>query len=527
MDFHTKKIRKKKVKKERTWLKKFNNFLAALASKIPLQLPFKKLLVFLVVLFAGIWLVKACGTTGINLILENAGSRLKVDAYGHTNILILGTAGGENDGADLTDTIIVASMDPESKLVSMVSIPRDLWIEDPIVGSSKINELYFWAKRYYDGDSEKGIEHMKSKIETLTGVPIHYWVSVNFNGFTDLIDAIGGIDIEVEEAIYDPYYPKDGTILYEPFSISAGLHHLDGETALKYARSRKTTSDFDRANRQQEIIYAIKEKALQANVILNPSRIEDIMEVLSDNVETNITIKEILTFGSLASDFSTEQITHRLIHDDPGQCGGLLYNPPWEEYGGIFVLIPAGGVKYIHLYTDFIFNNPGAAAQETKLAILNGSQRPGAAAETKQVLRRFCFDVTRFGNAKSKDIAVTNYYYREGMRPQSLNYLQRIIPGNEITEIPLEYEESGFLIDADVIIELGSDYTNNANFIEDHFYYILLEQAAAEAAAAEEAEALEGETTSTKSGTENEAAAESPTTSSADSTPSTTEATSE
>ena len=140
------------------------------------------------------------------------------------------------------------------------------------------------------------------------GIPIHYWVKIDFDGFKDLVDAIGGIDINVEKAIYDPNYPKDGTYLYEPFSISAGQQHLDGNTSLKYARSRYTTSDFDRADRQQQIIYAIKEKALQTETILNREKISQILESLKNNIETNITIKELLTLGSLAGDYSSDKI---------------------------------------------------------------------------------------------------------------------------------------------------------------------------------------------------------------------------
>jgi LCP family protein required for cell wall assembly len=479
MDFKTSRIRKHKLKEN---VKKINKK-KTLHVSLPL---FFGLAIIAVLAFA---IVKTIASIDFNVLLKAAGNDLESDSYEHTNFLVMGNGGKEHEGSDLIDTMIVASVDPDSKQVTMISIPRDLYVEDLTVGSSKINEVYYNAKNYY-GSSVEGIEHLKSKVEIITGVPIHYWIKVNFDGFKDLIDALGGVDINVEESIYDPYYPKDGTYLYEAFSISAGQHHMDGETALKYARSRKTTSDFDRANRQQQIIYAIKEKALQTNIILDGSKINNVMEALSQNIETNISAKEILTLGSMATEYSTEQISHRLIHDDPNQCGGLVYNPSWELYGGLFVLIPAGGEKFLHLYSDLHFNTPKAAHEQTRIAILNGSTKAGAAAETKQILRRFCFDVTRFGNAKSKDILETNYYYREGFKPEGLTFLQKIIPGNEITIIPQEYEELGYLNEAQLIIEIGSDYTNSNQYLEDDFYYILLQQAANEAAeAAEEAAA--------------------------------------
>lgn len=443
---------------------------------IKIKIPIIISVVIVILLLVGI--VKAVGNINFNVFLKIAGDELITDKYGHTNFLILGTGDKNHEGADLTDTIILASLDDENKLISMLSIPRDLYIKDKEVGNSKINEALHYGKIYYESEI-KGIEYLKGKVERLTGTEIHYWARINFQGFKDLVDALGGIDIFVEEDIYDPYYPKDGTYLYETFSISAGQHHLDGETALKYARSRKTTSDFDRAQRQQQIIYAIKEKALQTETILNQEKVKKLLNALKSNIDTNIKVGEILTLGAIASEYGQDSITQRLIHDDPIKCGGFVYPPNPEYYNDQFVLIPAGGYEKILIYADLIFNYPLIAQENIKLYVLNATAEYGIAGETKQVLQRYCFDIVGFGNAASTNLDKTTYYYQQlydgngepvESVPEAISFLQKYIPGELSTQIPEEYKN--YLVEADLIIELGSDYVNSDNYMLDDFYYL-------------------------------------------------------
>ncbi|MDA1060300.1 MAG: LCP family protein [bacterium] len=472
MNFKKKKIRKNLPKENNEIPKKISR------RKISLSVSLLASLIVIFLLFIGI--TEAVRNINFTVFLKIAGEKLQTDAYNHTNFLVLGTGGKNHEGGDLTDTIIVASLDDENKLLTLVSIPRDMYVKDEIIGNSRINEVYYNAKNYY-GSNTEGLNDMKDKVENMMGIPIHYWVKLDFDGFKELIDALGGIDVYVEKSIYDPYYPKDGTFLYEPFSISEGQHHLDGEVALKYARSRKTTSDFDRANRQQQIIYAVKEKALQTEIIFSRDKITEILNTLKSNIETNITVKEILTLGSMAEDYSQDQISHKLIHDDPTQCGGFLYTPAREFYNGMFILLPAGGFEFIHRYSDLNFNLPTIATEKAKIHILNGTGTGGIAGETKQVLKRFCFDIVKFGNAKSSDISETTYYYKQKYdedgeeiksRPNALNFLQKLIPGKESTDLPKEYFEKGYLEFADIVIEIGSDYGNSKNYVSDPFYYL-------------------------------------------------------
>ncbi len=427
---------------------------------------FGSIIVIITLLF-GIY--KAFASIKPETILEIAGEELKTDINGHTNFLLLGIGGEGHDGADLTDTIMIASLDRENKKVSMVSIPRDLYVEDEISGGQRINAIYFYAKNHFE-DETKGVEHLKDKIQLIFGIPIHYWARIDFKGFTELVDSLGGVTVTVEEDIYDPYYPKDGTILFDPFTIKAGTQTIDGETALKYARSRKTTSDFDRARRQQQIIFAIKEQALSSQTIFSSQKINSILKVLSENIATNISVDEILTLGSFASDFNSESITHHLIHDDPTQCNGLLYTPERALYNGMFVLLVAGGNTMMHLYSDLHFNHNDIIPEETSLVILNGTKTPGVAGAQARILQRFCFDIYDVDNAKSKPIQETTYYYRQD-RPVAIDFLQKIIPGQESQTAPVEY--MNYFGESELIIELGNDYINNPNYVTDPFLALL------------------------------------------------------
>lgn len=145
---------------------------------------------------------------------------------------------------------------------------------------------------------------------------------------------------------------------------------------------------------------------------------------MSENIDTNITVKEILTLGASIQDISSEKITHRLIHDDPSRCGGFLYPPERRLYGGAFVLIPAGGLEFMHTYFDLNFNQPQIAAENLNIHILNATKGAGIAGEAKQIFQRYCFNVTRYGNGNTIPLDQTTYYYKAETRPQTLDFLQ-------------------------------------------------------------------------------------------------------
>lgn len=182
----------------------------------------------------------------------------------------------------LTDTIMIAVIDHEKKRITLISIPRDFY-----VNGRKINEYYQFF----------GIQKLAEEMKKITNLSIDKYVIVNMQSFKKFIDDIGGVDLYVEKELRDSLYPteKKG---YQTFSIDKGLHHMNGDTALKYARSRKSTSDFDRARRQQEVIKAIKTTLEKRNDTVQ--LLENIYDSVKGNIETNISYLEaIMNFNKV------------------------------------------------------------------------------------------------------------------------------------------------------------------------------------------------------------------------------------
>lgn len=496
MDFRTRRIR---YKRDNPILKKISGFFKGLYERIFSKSSGNKkgkgttglilaIIIIIVLFFYGCSVVVS--RVGLINIIGIFGEHLKTDSYGNTNVLLLGTGGEGHDGADLTDTIIVASIDQSNQLVPMLSIPRDFYVNvDEIGGGVRINRVYELGKSKYG--TEGGIQLVEEIVEEITGVDIHYHVLINFSGFKDIVDSLGGVELYVDKAIYDPYYPLDGTIQYQTFSLPAGLQQLDGDTSLKYVRSRKTTSDFDRSKRQQKLLFAVKDKAMSKDILLNPGKIKDLYYSVDANIETNFSIRHIIELAKISKDFSKENIITRVMTDDPTSCGGFLYVPERDFFGGAYVLVPIGNdYDFIHQYVDLIFHYPEINKNPLQFQILNGTKTAGLAGEAKAILDRLCFDVIRFGNAQNQEIKETTLFYKapetSTETPEGLYFLKQIIPGEVSTQIPSIYLESQYISEANIIIELGKDYAENKP--EDIFYQYYPSEAPATAEKTEEGE---------------------------------------
>lgn len=201
------------------------------------------------------------------------------------DFLILGTHGG------LTDTIMLASVNSTLKTVTLLSLPRDL-----VVNGRRINEYY---TRY-------GIDALRVEIQTITGHYPEKYAVVDLKAFVTLVDALGGIDVTVEKAIYDPYYPGPNAG-YQPFSLEAGAQHLDGSTALKYARTRKTSNDFERAKRQQQVIEAVRAKFSERNWLKSLDQLAEVYGSLNSSVKTDVSLLELISYAQAYSSYTLEK----------------------------------------------------------------------------------------------------------------------------------------------------------------------------------------------------------------------------
>lgn len=221
--------------------------------------------IFLVVSYVAGWMNLWAQqiTNGIAYIAsKSVGETMKKDEYHRINILLVGYGGGTHDGAQLADSVMVASYDPKAHRVSMLSLPRDLIVLNKEGKSSKLNAILSRSYNTNGRDIAGAAQDLITTVEKVTGLEIPYYAMIDFNGFVELVDGLGGIDIYVPQHFLDREYPVDWNGTYEIFELFEGRNHLSGPNTLKYARSRHSTSDFSRSKRQQKIIEAIAKKIL-------------------------------------------------------------------------------------------------------------------------------------------------------------------------------------------------------------------------------------------------------------------------
>ena len=335
--------------------------------------------------------------------VEIFGEDLKKDENGYTNILLLGagdSGDGQRAGANLIDSIMVASIDYDKKIVSMLSIPRDYYVTSDLnLGldtTGKINQVYSDHSNLPEGER---FEIFKSAVGELVDLDLQYFMRIDFKGFVEIVDGLGGITVEVPEDIYDPSYPNStdtGTIV---FQMEAGLQDLDGETALKYARTRHSArGDYDRSARQQLILDAIRQKALSSDVLTSPSKLKDVYDAISDNFDTDLNFGEITSLAGFAKELESSGIIRKQLHNDKYSDGGFLYDGLRSIYGGAVVLPYGDDLELIHQYTDLLFNHREIYANPATIKILNATKYGGIAGGLSDDLRRFGFIVEDTGN---------------------------------------------------------------------------------------------------------------------------------
>ena len=298
-----------------------------------------------------------------------------------TNILILGTGGQGHEGPDLTDTIIFASIDKNGQDTVLVSIPRDLWAPSL---EAKINHAYAFGQE----DGKKGLDSATETVEHLFGLPIHYALRVDFDGFIQAVDLVEGLDVTVDQSFSDHKYPvpgkendlcglviemeeingvkvevvKDATgsaiplyeltdqnnpflCRYETLNFKQGPLHMDGKTALKFVRSRHGTngegSDFSRSARQQKVILAFRDKVFSSETFFNPTTILDLIKTFDASIDTNVQNDEIPLFVKLSQKIDPAKI-RTVVLDSTREDSKLKEGDP-ENYGGQFVLEPKEG----------------------------------------------------------------------------------------------------------------------------------------------------------------------------------------
>ncbi|OGY41823.1 MAG: hypothetical protein A2Y82_00600 [Candidatus Buchananbacteria bacterium RBG_13_36_9] len=341
---------------------------------------------------------------GLNINNEKL---LKGETEDRINILLLGMGGEGHPGPDLTDTMILASLQPSTKKVAMISIPRDLSVPIPGYGWRKINNANHFGEMKNAGEGAK----LSSEIVSQTfNLPVQYYVRVDFSGFEKLIDELDGIKIYVDNAFTDPQFPTDD-YGYQTVSFKQGWQKMDGKTALNYARSRHGTngenSDFARSKRQQKVLQAIKDKALSFTTFISYRKISALFELYKDNVSTNLEPWEIFKFYKLSKEIDVKNITNLVLDD---ATDGPLYA---TNINGAFLLLPRDmSFTQLQNLVKNVFD-PAAVNKKQeiiKLEIQNGTKIEGLAYRASLQLKADGYKITRISNAPKQDYANTLIY---------------------------------------------------------------------------------------------------------------------
>ncbi len=391
-------------------------------------------------------------------------TKLKTDDNNMTRILLIGHGGGTHDGPNLADSVMVANINYDKDAITFLSLPRDFHIKSPELNRyERLNKMYEIAMIYSDKDVEKSIEIFKKSVENVIGKDIHYVAKVDFNGFVQVIDFFGGIDIELTEPFYDNAYPKDNMDGYTIFSLPAGKNHLDGTTALKFARSRHSTSDFDRSQRQHIILSKLRDKAINGEKSLGLSELKDLYNIFKDNFYTDLSPVELFKIYGKVKDY---KMLSKIIHDNPLSEGGFLYTPPREEFDGAFVLLanngsPSLAYNYdtIGKYANLIFTYPEYYETPTEITnILNGTFTGGLAYKVKDYLRKMGINSINLKNAEERPALKSKFVGKTQVDENLYDVLNTLFPELEVTYSQNPLEETSFTIGTDSLELLPKFY---------------------------------------------------------------------
>lgn len=412
---------------------------------------------------------------GGNILGVLNSTKLKGEDVGRVNILLAGNSADDvgHDGGQLTDSIMLVSIDTRNNKAFLMSIPRDLYVKIPDNGHAKINSAYVDGEQ--DDFSEAG--HPKGGMGLLTkvvedklGVDINYYALVNYNALRQAVDAVGGVDFTVKSSdprgLYDPNidYKTHGPLV----KLTNGPHHLSGQQALNLARARGDSyrsygfaaSDFDRTDNQRKLIVALKNKVTTPGVIANPAKIASLTDAIGGNVKTDMKLSEVRRLFDLSKKISSNGITSVGLNDADGKNLLDSYSAP----GGQSALIPAAGVDDFSDIQNFLrrktSSNP-VVQEGANVVVLNATTSDGLATTKKKTLNAKGLTITKVGDAKSNQATTTVIDISGGKKPATRKLLAETYNNSFITTNPY-----GSIYDADFIIVLGSDQipaTKNAN----------------------------------------------------------------
>ncbi len=386
--------------------------------------------------------------------------KLAGEKEGRTNLLILGMGGPGHDGALLTDTIIILSYNYKTQETSMVSLPRDFLVRMKGNTYRKANYIYTAGEYYQKGE---GLKYTKQVLSDNLGIPIHYAINIDFFGFKEIIDALGGVDIYIENSFVDYNYPTKNHKI-QTVKFKKGPAHLDGERALQFARSRHgivisgngfEASDFARSSRQFKVITAIKNKIMSFSTISNPNKVVKLFKILNKYISTDIEPWEALRFMDILKSMDKNKIFHKVLNDAPDN----LLKSATSTIDGAFILVPKNNdYSLIRSFFKNIFKIDKINKEQASIQILNGTTRAGLASNKSRILINKGLNVIRIGNTPQQNTKTTIIYdLSNNQKPETLKKIQENILGIRSNVLPDELKDYLYQDNLDFLIVLGQD----------------------------------------------------------------------
>lgn len=396
---------------------------------------------------------------------------LKGQDQGRVNILLAGNSSDAeaHGGASLIDSIMLVSVNTRENTAFMLSIPRDLWVNVPGAGYGKINTTGAVEGFNENGFPKGGIGALEKTLSTNLGIDIHYYSLVNYTAFKDAVNSVGGIDVNIQSAdkrgLYDPSFrAHEGG----PLKLPNGQNHLNGQVALNLARARGDPyngvagaygfpqSDFDRTNHQRMMMLALKDKAISAQVLSNPTKVGKLMDSIGNNVKTDFQLNELTSLFHLMKGVNTANIQSLSLNNADGKNLLVNYTAP----GGQSALAPAMGPEDfsgIKAYISKVMNANKATKEGAKIVVLNGGEVVGLAKEEGDYLGKKGFSVIQVGDAPAKADTTKIIDNTSGKMPETKKMLQKIYGSTTTSDAALAQQ-----FGADYIVILGANQQSRA-----------------------------------------------------------------
>jgi LCP family protein required for cell wall assembly len=358
------------------------------------------------------------------------------------HFLLAGLDSTRNLGAQNTDVIIVAVINKDTKQVSLLSIPRDLWVYIPTYGWSRINVAHKIGHR--TGYPGGGPGLLAETIRINLGLPVDHWARVDYRGFARVVDELGGVDMIVPCPVNLRYQPPSSDE-EEEMILEPGVYHMDGATALRYVRTRRGTSDFDRARRQHQFLKAMWQQTKSPDIIL---KLPGLWSALKDSFQTDLALGDVLSLAPLALDIKPQRIRSRYI--------GSNQTVAWTNADGWQVLLPLPDkIQQVvaSLYAPPTSSEDQVANEGARIQVRNGTYRQQLAQIGADQLRWYGLNVVDTAPADTPDYQQTQIIvFNE--KPKALEMLVRLLavkPENVIYRPDPNQP-------ADIQVILGNDY---------------------------------------------------------------------